>query len=182
MNIFALTALMGLFAFQGTPASLNDLPAQAGAPSFSVKLTAYNAIVAQTDGDPHTTASGAFSNPEVVAARSRDLAGILPFGTIIAIKGPESADNDCGYGLVSSQIGYRVIADSMHSRKRSQVDILLDHADTVSVGGKKINPSLALGICEGASIRVVGYVNIKNIPKSQAELVRFVEGGKVATR
>ena len=182
MNIFALAALIGLFAFQGMPTPLEDLPKQADAPSFSVKLTAYNAVAAQTDGDPRTTASGAFSNPEVVAARSRDLADILPFGTIIAIEGPPVADNDCGYSLVSPQIGYRVIADSMHSRKRSQVDILLDHADTVSIGGKKVNPSLALGVCEGVSIRVVGHVDIKDMPKTQGELARLVEGEKIATR
>ena len=182
MNIFALAALIGLFAFQGTPAPLEDLPAQADASSFSVKLTAYNAVAEQTDGDPHTTASGAFSNPEVVAARSRDLAGVLPFGTIIAIEGPAVADNDCGYDLVAPKIGYRVIADSMHSRKREQVDILLDHADRVRAAGKTVNPALALGICEGVSIRVVGYVDIKDMPKTQGELVRLVEGEKVATR
>ena len=182
MNIFALTALIGLFAFSGTPAPLEDLPAQADTPSFSVKLTAYNAVAAQTDGDPHITASGAFSNPEVVAARSRDLAGILPFGTIIAIEGPATPDNDCGYDLVASKIGYRVIADSMHSRKRSQVDILLDHAERVRAAGKTVDPAVALGICESASIRVVGFVNIKNMPKTQGELARLVEGEKVATR
>ena len=183
MTIFALTALIGLFAFSGTVAAPSgDVYSEVNAPSFSVKLTAYNAVVEQTDSDPHTTASGAFSNPEVVAARSRDLAEVLPFGTIIAIEGPAVADNDCGYDLVASRIGYRVIADSMHSRKREQVDVLLDYTERVRAAGKIVNPALALGICEGSSVRIVGYVDINHMPKTQGELARLVEGEKVATR
>lgn len=177
MPISILTALMGLFILSGSQASLTT-----NEPSFSVKLTAYNAVAAQTDGDPHITASGAFSNPEVVAARSRDLADALPFGTVIALEAPSATQNSCGYDAVEHLIGYRVIADSMHSRKSEQVDVLLDAADTVRVGGKLTNPSRALGVCEGVGIRVVGHLDLNNMPKTQAELVRFVEGKKVAMR
>ena len=48
------------------------MPARAAAPtlpSYTVTLTAYNAVPAQTDSNPLETASGAYSNPEVVAAR-----------------------------------------------------------------------------------------------------------------
>jgi 3D (Asp-Asp-Asp) domain-containing protein len=103
-------------------------------------MTAYNAVPEQTDGDPFTTASGAFSNPEVVAARSVDLKEELPFGTVIQIVPDASSSPSCGIGMVKEQLGYRVIADSMHPRKRNQVDILLNHENKVTVGSRSMNP------------------------------------------
>src|ERR1700749_4083381 len=60
--------------------------------SLSVTLTSYNAVAAQTSPTPWLTASGARSNSAVIAARSRDLADQLPYGTIIAVTGPSSDD------------------------------------------------------------------------------------------
>lgn len=149
-------------------------------PHYSVKVTAYNAVPEQTDGTPHITASGAYSNPEVIAARSQDLKGALPFGTVIVLK-RSSVSKNCGFAAVEELIGYRVIADSMHSRKRNQIDILLDARDTVSLNGKATNPSIALGVCDTVIIRVVGKVDISHIPKTQKELARFI-AGELATR
>ncbi len=147
---------------------------------LSVLMTSYNAVPEQTDGNPHVTASGAWTNPEVIAARSVDLAGDLPFGTVVAIERSAVDSENCHYGLVEPLIGYRVIADSMHSRKRDQVDILLDAADTVLVHGKETNPSLALGMCSGVTVRVVGKIKVSEIPATQEELRKIVEGDKVA--
>jgi len=152
------------------------------AKTFTVKLTSYNAVPEQTDGDPMTTASGAFSNPEVVAARSVDLKGDLPFGTVIALSRAGEDSENCRFGAVSHLVGYRVIADSMHSRKREQVDILLDAADTVPVHGKEINPSLAMGLCSGVTIQVVGFLDIKDIPATQEVLAAIVTGNAIAKR
>ena len=82
-----LTALMGFLLLSG---AMSAMPAHASAPTlpdYPVTVTAYNAVPEQTDSDPFTTASGAYSNPEVVAARSQDLADKLPFGTIIELEG-----------------------------------------------------------------------------------------------
>src|SRR5665213_431859 len=121
----AITALMGLFLLSGTASAVAITPAQPAVqpPTYEVKLTAYNAVAAQTDSNPLVTASGAFSNPEVIAARSRDLATELPFGTIISISRPVATSVNCGFDVAASQIGYRVIADSMNSRKVNQVDV-----------------------------------------------------------
>ena len=132
-------------------------------------MTGYNAVAAQTDGDPHITASGAFSNPDIIAARSQDLADELPFGTVIEVVAASSSPN-CGYGLVDDQIGLRVIADSMHSRMRNKIDILFDMQDTVRAGGKETNPAIALGVCKRVQIRVVGKIDMKNIPTTQTGL------------
>ena len=138
----------------------------------SIRLTGYNAVIEQTDSDPNTTASGAKSNPETIVARSRDMAETLPYGTIISLEAPKD-DKSCGFKEVEHLIGYRVVADTMHERKRRQMDIMFDMADVVSLGGKPKNPAVVVGICD-VTVRIVGKIAIKDIPKTQAELAMFV--------
>lgn len=171
-SIFS-TALIGLFALSSMTgnsfASAANAPVPVEVPTYSVAMTGYNAVPGQTDSDPDTTASGAFSNPDIIAARSRDLAEELPFGTVIEIVTATSSPN-CGLSLVGEQIGLRVIGDTMNARMRNKVDILFDMADTVRAGGKEMNPAIVLGTCKDVHIRVVGKVDIKDIPKTQAQL------------
>ncbi|OYV63811.1 MAG: hypothetical protein B7X03_00015 [Parcubacteria group bacterium 21-58-10] len=147
-------------------------------PSYTVTLTAYNAVPAQTDSSPLETASGAYSNPEVVAARSPDLAGTLPFGTIIEIDGSSASSTDtCGYDVVAPHIGYRVIADTMNAHYTDRVDVLLPtNADYTTADKGKRNAAQVLGVCSGVTVRVVGYVAINRIPKTQAALAALVTG------
>jgi 3D (Asp-Asp-Asp) domain-containing protein len=149
---------------------------------LTVKLTSYNAVPEQTDGDPHVTASGAYSNHEVVAARSVDLKETLPFGTVIEITRDGTDSENCRFAQVEHLIGYRVVADSMHSRKRAQIDVLLDQTDTVQVHGEEINPALALGVCTEVTVKVVGRLKVRDIPETQAELVELVKGSHLAKR
>ena len=169
------TALMGLFVLTA-PVTINPMggaafpQATAPAPSYSVAMTGYNAVDEQTDGDPLVTASGAFSNPEIIAARSVDLAGELPFGTVVEITRASTSTATCGYSLVDNMIGLRVIADSMHPRKRNQIDILFDTDSTVRSGGKDMNAANVLGMCKDVHIKIVGYVNVNHLPHTQADL------------
>jgi len=149
---------------------------------LTTKLTAYNAVPAQTDSNPFVTASGSFSNPEVVAARSNDLAKVLPFGTIISIERSYADTPACNYSKVSHQIGYRVIADAMNPRIINTVDVLLDENDTVVVHGRTVNPGIALGRCGEVTVRVVGHIGVKDIPKTQAELASYVAPSALAAR
>jgi len=182
MNSILSKALIGLFALSGSTGTLaNAAPAAVQAPveptptaSYSVSMTAYNAVPGQTDSDPTTTASGAYSNPEIVAARSQDLASELPYGTVIRVEAATTTPN-CGYNAVASQVGYRVIADAMNARMKNRIDILLDQDQTVAVGGKQLNPSRALGLCKGVSISVVGHIDVNDMPKSQDELLQMLE-------
>lgn len=154
--------------------TVQGLPATA---KYSVTLTSYNAVPGQTDGSPDYTAIGVYSNPEVIAARSSDLSSKLPYGTIIAVDGPDSKGGaSCGYNSVQHLIGYRVIGDAMNARMHNKVDILLDPEDKVSFGTRSLNPSIALGACTGVAIHVVGFVDPKHMPQTQAELVKYVEG------
>lgn len=173
-------AFIGFFLLSG--AGPVALPAHAApapqAPGYAVTLTAYNAVPEQTDGDPFTTASGAYSNPAVVAARSRDLAEELPFGTVIEVDGSDAAEEGCGYAVVKPLIGYRVIADTMNARYTSRIDLLFGtKKDYPTTDRGMRNAAEILGICDGVSIRVVGRIDIRDIPKTQFELATLMRGG-----
>ena len=169
MGFFILPASFGL-----GPVAFAE--AEPMLPSYQVSLTAYNAVPAQTDGDPFTTASGAYSDPDIVAARSVDLADELPFGTVIEVSPSDTSSPDCGYPVVADKIGLRIIADSMNSRIQNTVDILFSIRDTVVVGKRTRNAANALGICKDVQIKVVGHIDIADIPNNQEELVAMVRG------
>lgn len=150
---------------------------------LTVRLTSYNAVAWQTDSTPGVTASGISSNPEVIAARSRDLASTLPFGTVVAIYRDGSDSPSCGFRKVEHLIGYRVVADTMNARFTKRVDVELDAADRVSVGGVKMNPSRALGVCGNVKVRVIGRIeNLSDIPSTQEELQALVEASYSKTK
>ncbi len=178
-----LGALMGLFLFSGAVTALPayaDAPALPVLPSYSVTLTAYNAVPEQTSSHPFVTASGAYSNPEIVAARSQDLASQLPFGTIIEIKGPPDSQSNCGYDVVAPIIGYRVIADTMNARYTNRIDILFStKANYILADGDTENASVILGICGDAVIQVAGHIDLAHsrLPKTQVELAAIVGNG-----
>ncbi len=180
---------MGFFLLSGALSALTPNAVALAIPqetpaieSYSVSLTGYNAVPDQTDGDPSVTASGAYSNPELIAARSRDLAKELPFGTVIALSGPAKSGNTCGFDTVRTFMGYRVIADSMNERIHNTVDILFDTTDKVSLGGKSIPAARALGVCEGVTIYVVGHIDPNHIPKTQKELAAVIAGKGLALK
>jgi 3D (Asp-Asp-Asp) domain-containing protein len=200
---FISIALMGFFAFSGAPqapvdattteigipAAVAAVPATSGpltrlsgeaADPLSVMLTAYNAVPSQTDSNPDVTASGAFSNPEVVLARSSDLAADLPYGTVVAIEYTGKDTEGCRYNAISGLIGYRVVADAMNARMHGKVDLLLNPKDTVTVHGKEMNPAVALGLCHSVTVRPVGRLKISDIPATQEELREMIEGKSLA--
>jgi 3D (Asp-Asp-Asp) domain-containing protein len=179
-----VSALMGIFILSAAPMGQTAWAAGSGkavdlsqATSYKVTITGYNAVPGQTDSDPFTTASGAYSNPEIVAARSQDLADELPFGTVIALVPSDTSDPNCGYPVVSDKIGLRVIADAMNARMHNKVDLLFGTKDTVSVGGRQRNAANALGICSNVKVVVVGHVDIAKVPKTQNELAAMLSGG-----
>ena len=191
MPVIAVVALMGFLFLPGSagaPAHAETISApvaiagvaeepskrlatsKEAARTYQVSLTAYNAVPGQTDSDPFTTASGMYSHTEVVAARSRDMAAELPFGTVIRVERSTKDTPSCRFGEVEPQIGYRIIADTMHQRWTHKVDVLFDHTNTVNVHGREVNPAIALGHCEGVTVTVVGMVDLKDPPTTQAEL------------
>lgn len=175
---------MGFSLFVGTAPFLNQnvvaprlsAPAPAVTPGYSVTLTAYNAVAAQTDSTPFETASGAYSNPQIVAARSTNLAKMLPFGTIIELDGTNASREACGFSSVEPLIGYRIIEDSMNPRYTDRIDVLFDTTSNFTRSdGSSMNAANVLGICKGITFRIVGRVDRKNMPKTQIELAALVK-------
>ena len=174
---FSILALTGYFLLSGTGFGVNPPIPVSDNPTYTVRLSAYNAVVGQTDSDPFTTASGAYSNPAVVAARSRDLAKELPFGTIIKVSEAPYSQKSCGYSLVAPRVGYRVIADTMNARFSDSIDILIANDAEVMLGNKSLPAGKVFGVCHGAEIEVVGRLDsISKIPSTQRELTLLVEG------
>ena len=171
---------MGFFLLSGATMAF---PASTGVPlapipNYTVALTAYNAVPEQTSSHPLVTASGAYSNPEIIAARSQDFSEELPFGTIIELDGSNTSSKDtCGYDVVKQHIGYRIIGDTLNARYTKRIDILLDtKTNYTAPDGKIVNAANVLGICRDITIRIVGHVDINHLPKTQAELVKIVKG------
>ena len=176
---------MGLFVLTGAPqagwASAATMPSQEILlPSHQVTVTGYNAVPGQTDDTPFETSIGAYTNPEIIAARSRDLAEMLPYGTVIAFE-PVANSNDCGFEVVEEYIGLRVVADAMNARMQNKIDILFSSHDYVTVGGKERNAARAFGICKDVKIYIVGKIDTKNMPESQEELVRMLQSDGTKT-
>ena len=203
MPVIAVVALMGFLFLPGSagaPAHAETISAPiavAGtaeepskrlatskevAQTYQVSMTAYNAVPGQTDANPFVTASGMASNHEVVAARSRDMAAELPFGTVIRLERSTKDTPSCRFGEVEHQIGYRIIADTMHQRWTHKIDVLLDHTDTVIVEGREVNPAVALGVCGGVTATVVGKVDMTDPPTTQAELAAMFADPTYAVR
>jgi 3D (Asp-Asp-Asp) domain-containing protein len=178
MQSIFTTALMGLFVLSAA-GSATTTPIVA-VPTYSVSMTAYNAVPGQTDDSPLVTASGAYSDPNIVAARSVDLASELPFGTVIDIEPSATSSPTCGFSLVQNLIGLRVIADSMNEHMHNKIDVLLPSDATVSFGARQINAALALGICHDVIIHVVGHISIANMPHTQSELADMIGQGSLA--
>jgi 3D (Asp-Asp-Asp) domain-containing protein len=183
-TLIASALVAGFFILSGAQAAAApDATAAVNLPSYTVSMTSYNAVASQTDGDPMTTASGLRSNPDIIAARSQDLKSELPFGTVIAVEAPDTDTFKCRINAVDHLIGYRVIGDTMNARMHNRVDILLDQHDTVNLHGVPMNPSRVLGVCSGVTVHVVGYMDLKDVPKTQEQLAAMVEGvGKVALK
>ena len=191
MTGFITTAVTGVFLLQSfVPVAsalatepVEETPAQPIYPTYSVSMTAYNAVPGQTDSTPDRTSIGAYTNPDIIAARSVDLADELPYGTVIEIVPVSTStpfDHKCGREVVEHQIGLRVIADSMNSRMRNKVDLLMDMQDKVKVNGKAINPARAFGLCKNVEIKVVGRIDTKKMPKTQDELKLALETRNIA--
>jgi hypothetical protein len=80
---------------------------------------------------------------------------------------------------VHDQIGLRVIGDAMNPRITNTVDILLDHKELVSVNGKKRNHAKAFGMCKNVTIKIVGKIDTKKMPKTQDELKLALDAAEI---
>lgn len=111
-------------------------------PVYVVRATGYNSMASQTDPTPHITATGERTRFGVIAV-SRDLLGqSLPYGSLVRLTDLGNYYSGRGYGRFQSLLdgqGLFVVEDTMHQRKRDQVDIWFgDYASAVNWGVRKV--------------------------------------------
>jgi 3D (Asp-Asp-Asp) domain-containing protein len=111
-------------------------------PPLVVRATAYNSLESQTNSQPFITATGTRTRWGIIAV-SRDLLGEkLPYGSLVRLRDLGNFHNGRGAGAYQSLLDGTdlfVVEDTMHPRKRNQVDIWFqDYASAVNWGVRKL--------------------------------------------
>jgi len=93
---------------------------------FSLKATGYNSLESQTDSTPFVTATGAKTKFGVIAVSRDLLSDDIPYGSLVKIKDLGNYYNGRGAGRfqdILDKQGYFIVEDTMHERKRQQIDV-----------------------------------------------------------
>jgi 3D (Asp-Asp-Asp) domain-containing protein len=111
-------------------------------PTFTVRATGYNSLASQTDGTPHVTATGSRTRFGVLAVSRDLLARDLPYGSLVRLRDLGTYYDGRGPGRYQSLLdghGLFVVEDTMHARKRQQIDVWFgDYASAVNWGVREI--------------------------------------------
>jgi 3D (Asp-Asp-Asp) domain-containing protein len=111
-------------------------------PTFTVRATGYNSLASQTDGTPHVTATGTRTRFGVLAVSRDLLAGDLPYGSLVRLRDKGTYYDGRGAGRYQGLLdghGLFVVEDTMHARKRQQIDVWFgDYASAVNWGVREL--------------------------------------------
>jgi 3D (Asp-Asp-Asp) domain-containing protein len=110
-------------------------------PVFSVRGTAYNSMVSQTNDQPFITATGRRTGWGIVAVSRDLLGGDLPYGTLVRLRDLGNYHNGRGSGVYQDLLDETVfvVEDTMHPRKRNQIDLwFADYASALAWGVRQI--------------------------------------------
>jgi 3D (Asp-Asp-Asp) domain-containing protein len=111
-------------------------------PTFTVRATGYNSLASQTDSTPHVTATGTRTRFGVLAVSRDLLSRDLPYGSIVRLRDLGTYYDGRGEGRYQSVLdnqGLFVVEDTMHARKRQQVDVWFgDYASAVNWGVREV--------------------------------------------
>lgn len=95
-------------------------------PRYVLRATAYNSLANQTDATPDITATGARTKFGIVAVSRDMLYRDLPYGSLVRIRDLGNYYSGNGAGAFQSLLngqGLFVVEDTMHARKKEQVDL-----------------------------------------------------------
>ncbi len=111
-------------------------------PEFVVRASGYNSMVDQTDSTPYITSTGQHTRFGIIAVSRDLLSHDLPYGTLVRITDLGNYYDGRGYGRYQSLLdgqGLFIVEDTMHARKRQQIDIWFsDYASAVNWGMRKV--------------------------------------------
>ena len=110
-------------------------------PVYTLKATAYNSHESQTDATPNITATGATTRFGIIAVSRDLLAADVPYGSLVRIEDLGGYYNGRGAGrfqdLLDAQLF--VVEDTMHERKRGQIDVWFPRlADAINWGVRQV--------------------------------------------
>jgi len=101
-------------------------PHRAVYPTYRVRATGYNSHASQTDSTPFITATGARTQPGIIAV-SRDLLDEeIPYGSLVRLKDLGNFHNGRGHGKHQDFLDAQdifIVEDTLHWRKRNQIDV-----------------------------------------------------------
>ncbi len=124
---------------------LDPLQGPEANPVFTVRATAYNSLVSQTNAQPFITASGARTRWGIVAV-SRDLLSTdLPYGSLVRLRDLGAHTTGRGAGAYDAMLDGLVftVEDTMHPRKTQQIDVwFAEYADAVRWGVRRMEVEL----------------------------------------
>lgn len=98
-------------------------------PRFVLRATGYNSMVSQTNSQPFVTATGARTQWGVIAVSRDLLGGEIPYGSLVRLRDLGSYHGAGGYGAYQPLLDQTLfmVEDTMHARKRQQVDLWFEH-------------------------------------------------------
>ena len=141
-------------------------------PKMMLKATGYNSLESQTDSTPHITAIGSQTRFGIVAV-SRDLldAGV-PYGSLVRIKDLGNYYNGRGAGrfqeLLDSQ-GLFIVEDTMHQRKRGQVDVWFPHlSEAINWGVRQVELEVIRYGWDGPELYAQAPSDFETLPRLAA--------------
>lgn len=115
-------------------------------PRFELRATAYNSLPNQTSGNPHVTATGSKTRFGVVAVSRDLLPETLPYGSLIRLRDLGAFHTGNGVGKFQPVLDDQqlfVVEDTMHARKRQQLDVWFEeYATAVDWGVRKVEVEL----------------------------------------
>jgi 3D (Asp-Asp-Asp) domain-containing protein len=110
-------------------------------PIYTLKSTAYNSEVGQTDSNPTITATGATTAFGIIAV-SPDMLGSIPYGSLVRLKDLGSYRSGRGEGKFQDVLDTQdlfIVEDTMHPRKLEQIDVwFADRSEALSWGVRKV--------------------------------------------
>jgi len=138
-------------------------------PRLLLRATGYNSHPNQTDSTPHVTATGQRTRFGIIAVSRDLLQHSLPYGSLVRIRDLGSYQSGRGSGkfqrLLDDQELF-IVEDTMHPRKRQQVDVWFDsYAGAVDWGVRQVEIQVIRYGRSGPELRITPTKDFQAVPQ-----------------